>query len=106
MPSTDHNLSRQRYERSAARFPAWYAVSFDPPKASKRAMALIHAAACRELWREHHDMTTEKLMEELKMHEFHLSDYCRPYRSDNLRRVSLWYVRMIRTELNRRNANT
>lgn len=67
-----------------------------------RGQAMGHASACRELWREHHVMSTRKLRRELAMHEFHLSDYCRPYRSGNLRRVSLWYVRMIRTELRRR----
>lgn len=40
-----------------------------------------------------------QLARELRKHEFHMSDYCRLYRSDDLRSVSLWYIRMIETEL-------
>jgi hypothetical protein len=47
-------------------------------------------------------MTTPALARALALHEYHLSDACRPYRGDHLRRVSRWYVRMIRTELARR----
>jgi hypothetical protein len=67
-----------------------------------RAQALTLASAQRELWREHHAMPTTQLVRELRKHEFHLSDCCRPRRSDNLRRVSLWYIRMIETELRKR----
>lgn len=67
-----------------------------------RCHALGHAAACRELWRQHHDMSSKRLMRELDMHRYHLSEECRPYRSDHLREVSRWYVRMITTELARR----
>lgn len=70
--------------------------------ASPKAMALSLASAQRELWRKHHAMPTTRLVRELRMHEFHLSDYCRPYRSDQNRSVSLWYVRMIETELRKR----
>jgi hypothetical protein len=94
--------SRANWQRRYARFPERHAMSFNPPRASQAAMALQHAGARRELWRQHHEMKTPKLARELALHEFHLSDYCQPYRSDNLRRVSLWYVRMIRTELRRR----
>lgn len=97
--------TREQWDASYARFPEWYAVSFDPPQASKRAMALSHASARRELWRQHRAMSTKDLRAELAMHRFHLSDYCRPFRSEHLRGVSRWYVRMIETELRRRGAS-
>jgi hypothetical protein len=88
---------------------AWYGAVPDSraPRNSAefsafRRRALTSASARRELWRTHHAMTTPALIRALRLHEFHLSDYCRPYRSANLRRVSLWYVRMIRTELRAR----
>lgn len=71
-------------------------------KPMPRPQALTLAAASRELWRKHHAMATTQLIRELRKHEFHLSDYCRPYRPENLQRVSLWYVRMIETELRKR----
>jgi hypothetical protein len=70
-----------------------------------RGQALTAASARRELWRIHHQHSTKWLRAQLAMHEFHLSDYCRPYRSDNLRLVSRWYVRMISTELRNRGAS-
>jgi hypothetical protein len=91
--------TREEYERSTARFPGWYAVSFDPPRASRRAVALSQAAARRELWRGHRVMSTPSLLRELRLHEYHLSDHCRMYRPESLCAVSLWYVRMIRNEL-------
>lgn len=70
-----------------------------------RGQALMHAAARREIWREHHGHSTVWLRRELARHQYHLSEFCRPYRSDHLRSVSLWYARMIRTELRRRGAS-
>jgi hypothetical protein len=93
---------RELSDLSRERFPEWHAMSFNPPRASKRAIALNNAGARRELWRQHHEMPARELQEELALHEFHLSDYCRPYRTEHLRRVSLWYVRMIRSELRSR----
>jgi hypothetical protein len=70
-----------------------------------RGQALTAASARRELWRVHHQHSTKWLRAQLAMHEFHLTEYCRPYRSDNLRNVSRWYVRLICTELRRRGAS-
>jgi len=67
-----------------------------------RGQALMAASACRELWREHHVMSSDDLYDALQLHKFHLSDYCRPFRSENLRNVSRWYVRMIETEFRKR----
>lgn len=75
------------------------------PSHAARGQALTHAAACRQIWRTHHQHSTRWLRRELAVHQFHLSDYCRPYRSDNLRNVSTWYVRLITTELRRRGAS-
>ena len=88
---------------------AWYDAAPDSraPRDSAefsafRRRALTSASARRELWRIHHAMTTPALIRALRLHEFHRSDYSRPYRSASLRRVSLWYVRMIHTELRAR----
>jgi hypothetical protein len=67
-----------------------------------RAQEFTLASARRELWRKHHAMPATQLVRELLKHEFHMSDYGRLYRTDHMRSVSLWYIRMIETELRKR----
>ena len=67
-----------------------------------RPQALSLASARRELWRIHHGHSTQWLTAQLRIHEYHVTDYCRALRGDHAVSVSTWYIRMIRTELRRR----
>jgi hypothetical protein len=67
-----------------------------------RARALTAAAARREAWRRYRSRSTKWLTRELGMHQFHMADDCAPYRSGSPRSLSLWYIRMIENELQRR----
>jgi hypothetical protein len=95
--------ARDAYDRAVTRAAADAAVAIRHAEfawATAHDNAVAAAKMRRDLWRVHQAMETPELVTVLHRHEFKLGKYStRGYME---RKLSVWYVRMIRSELTRR----
>ena len=109
MANVGTSIRNRDYAEYLALYGSVYGITSETKRVQtiaslRRRDMMTYTAACRGIRLEIATRTDEQLHSDARTKEYQLSEACRPFRGDNIRRCDLQELRMIRNELSRREA--